>query len=156
MVWRLLKLVLRLVLVDSTVGRLIEIANHLLVWRVWATAVLHLVLLVSCCIIDLIVSLFGFVVFAVWRDVHIVAFLLELRPSFVGYKLILCIFLKEGLRCWGNLIIFALIQIWMLLLNFLSKLHRIYIVSFCNILSTFDHGKLIFIGVTTKTMFLTN
>lgn len=150
---RLLKLMLALV--DSTVGRLIEITNHLLILRM-ATSILHLMLFVSCCIIHLVMSLFGFVVLTVWGYVHIVAFLLELRPSFIGYKLILCVFFKEGLRCWCNLIVFALIQIWMLLLNFLAELHWVHIVSFSHILSTFDHWELILIRVTSEAMLLTH
>jgi hypothetical protein len=52
------------------------------------------------------------VIFAVWRDVHVVALLFHLRPSFVADQFVFRVFFEESLGCRSsdcNLIIFTLV-----------------------------------------------
>lgn len=147
---RLLELVLALI-VHSSVRRLVKIANNL---AGVLSSIFHLMLFVSSCVIYVVMSLLCFVIFTVRRDIHVVALLLQLRPSFICDQFILCIFLEKGLGCWGDLIVFALVQVWMLLLHFFTKLNWIHVVSFSNVLTAFNHWKLVLIRVTSEPMLL--
>jgi len=89
---------------------LVEVGHHVVGPRRWA--VLHLVLLVCGRVVNFVLGLLCFVIFAVWRDVHVVALLFHLRPSFVADQFVFRVFFEESLGCRGsdcNLIIFTLV-----------------------------------------------
>ena len=88
---------------------LVEVGHHVVAH---GGAVLHLVLLVCCGVVNFVLGLFCFVIFTIRRDIHVITFLFHLRPSFISNKFIFRVFFEECLRRWGsdcNLIILALI-----------------------------------------------
>ena len=68
------ELVLALI-VHSSVRRLVKVSNNL---AGVLGPVFHLMLFVSSCVIDIVMSLLCFVIFTVRRDIHVVALLLHL------------------------------------------------------------------------------
>ena len=73
---------------------LVEIGHHVVVHG-WA--VLHLVLFVSGCVVNFVLGLLCFMIFAIGGYVHVITFLFHLWPSFVCNQFVFRVFFEECL-----------------------------------------------------------